>query len=160
MSGASTYRVTRLLAIDLGTRRIGVALGDPATGRVRALTTLTHRDAARDAQTIARIAGEQDATRLVVGLPLSLDGTEGPQATATRAWGAEVAMLTGLPVDWQDERYTSVAAERRIGGPGRGRSGGAPSPGTIRAHRARIDRDAAVAIAQAALDARTARTGA
>ena len=70
---------------------------------------------------------EHDAEELVVGLPLSLDGSEGPQATSTREWAAAVVPLTGLRVSWQDERHTSQEAERRIGSPARGRSGGPPS---------------------------------
>jgi putative Holliday junction resolvase len=150
------HRVTRLLGIDLGERRIGVALGDMATGQARPLVTLARRDAGSDAGSLARLAREHDARELVVGLPLSLDGSEGPQAARTREWAATVAPLAGLPISWQDERHTSGDAERRIGGPGRGRSGGSPSAATMRAYRARVDREAASAIVQAAMDARRA----
>jgi putative Holliday junction resolvase len=146
--------VTRLLGIDLGERRIGVALGDQRTGSARPLLTFSRRDVQTDAATLARLAREHDAQELVVGLPLSLDGSEGPQAERTRAWAAAVAPLCGLLVSWQDERHTSLDAEQRVGGPGRGRAGGAPSPAAMRAYRARIDREAATAITQAAMDAR------
>jgi putative holliday junction resolvase len=146
--------VTRLLGIDLGDRRIGVALGDQETGSARPLLTFSRRDALTDAATLTRLAREHRAQELVVGLPLSLDGSEGPQAERTRAWAAAVVPLCGLTVSWQDERHTSGDAEQRIGGPGRGRAGGAPSAPAMRAYRARIDREAATAIVQAAIDAR------
>lgn len=149
-------RVTRLLGVDLGERRIGVAVGDPATGHVRPLVTLARRDIASDAASLSRLARDHDAPELVVGLPLSLDGSEGPQAARTREWAAAIAPVTGLTITWQDERHTSGDAERRIGGPGRGRAGGAPSAAAMRAYRARVDREAASAIVQAVLDARRA----
>jgi putative Holliday junction resolvase len=150
--------VTRLLGVDLGERRIGVALGDPETGHARPLVTLVRRDAGSDAASLGRLAREHDASELVVGLPLSLDGSEGPQAIRTREWAVVIGPLTGLRISWQDERHTSGDAERRIGPPGRGRAGGAPSAATLRAYRARVDREAAAAIVQAAMDARRATT--
>lgn len=149
-------RLTRLLGIDLGERRIGVAVGDPVTGHARPLVTLARRDAASDAASLERLAREHDAQELVVGLPLSLDGSEGPQAAHARQWAAAIAPITGLRISWQDERHTSADAERRLGGPGRGRTGGPPSAAAMRAYRARVDREAASAIVQAALDARRA----
>ncbi len=146
--------MSRLLGIDLGTRRIGVALGDLTTGHARPLVTLSRRDVASDAASIGRLAREHDVAELVVGLPLSLDGSEGPQAASTRSWVDAVAPLTGLRVTWQDERHTSEDAEQRLGGPGRGRAGGPPSAAVLRAYRARVDREAAAVIAQAALDSR------
>ncbi len=146
--------MSRILGIDLGTRRIGVALGDLATGHARPLVTLARRDIARDVASINRLAAEHAVEELVIGLPLSLDGSEGPQSASTREWAAAVAPLTGLRVTWQDERHTSQDAERRIGAPARGRSGGAPSVSAMRAYRARVDREAAVAIVLAAIDAR------
>ena len=149
-------RVTTLLGLDVGERRIGVAVGDAATGRVRALATIRRSDPERDGATLRRLAEEHDAAELVVGLPLSLDGSEGPQAAATRRWVDEVEPFLRLPVSWRDERRTSVNAEARIGSVGRGRSGGPPSPAARNAYRARVDREAAAAILQAELDARAA----
>jgi putative Holliday junction resolvase len=148
--------MTTLLGVDVGQRRIGVAVGDPVSGRVRALSTIRRSDPEHDAATLRRLADEQNATELVVGLPLSLDGSEGPQVVATRRWADEVEPFLRLPVSWRDERHTSVNAEARIGGVGRGRSGGPPSPAARSAYRARVDREAAVAILQAELDARAA----
>jgi putative Holliday junction resolvase len=150
----------KLLGVDVGERRIGVAVGDSVTGDVRALTTIRRQDAHADTVTLRRLADEQGATELVVGLPLLADGTEGKQAGLTRAWAEGVAPLLNLPVAWRDERHTSQLAEARVGAfARRGRSGGPPSPAARRAHRARIDREAAASIVQAELDARTARGG-
>lgn len=144
--------MTRLLAIDLGRRRIGVAVADDVTGSVRPLTTVARRDAEHDATLIGRLADEQSAGAFVVGLPLSMDGSEGPQADETRAWSAEVLTGLGRPIQWQDERLTSARAEERRGRPRRARGGGPPSSDARSSYRARIDRDAAALIGQAALD--------
>lgn len=146
--------MTRLLGIDLGERRIGLALGDPDTGSVRLLTTLARRDPEHDAATIARIAAEQRAGELVVGLPRNMDGSEGPQAAATRLWGDALAARIGLPLTWRDERLTSVTAEARLGRPPRGRSGGPPSPAARARRRGQVDQEAAALIVQAELDRR------
>jgi putative Holliday junction resolvase len=148
--------MSTLLGLDVGERRIGVAVGDPASGRVRALTTIRRSDPEHDAATLRRLADEQDADELVVGLPLSLDGSEGPQAAATRRWAEDVEPYLRMPVSWRDERRTSVDAEARIGNVGRGRSGGPPSAVARNAYRARVDREAALSILQAELDARAA----
>ena len=149
--------MSRLLALDVGERRIGVALADTATGSVKPLATIRRTDAARDAATLARFAREQDATELVVGLPLNTDGSEGEQARRTRDWAGSVEALIRMPVKWRDERQTSERAESIAGRQGRGRAGGPPSPAARNAYRARIDRLAAAGIAQAELDARRAR---
>jgi putative Holliday junction resolvase len=148
--------VTRLLGVDLGTRRIGLAVGDTATGSVVPLTTISRADVERDARTISSIAREQRVEELVVGLPLNMDGSEGSQASDTRAWAGQVADLAGLPVRWHDERLTTEAAIDRVGQPARGKSGGPPSAAARRAYRARLDRLAAAAIVQAEVDGRRA----
>jgi putative Holliday junction resolvase len=150
--------MTRLLGVDLGERRIGLAVGDTMTSSVVPLTTIARATVERDARTLGRIAREQRVDELVVGLPLNMDGSEGPQAEATREWAACVAEISGLPVAWRDERLTTEDAMARIGRPPRGSSGGPPSGAARRSHRARLDRLAAAAIVQAELDARAART--
>jgi len=149
--------VTRLLGVDLGTRRIGLAIGDTETGSVRPLTTISRRSDERDGRTIATIVDEQGVDELVIGLPLNMDGTEGAQAESTREWAASVSELCGMPLAWRDERLTTEDAIARVGRPSRGRSGGPPSPSARRSHKARLDRVAAAAIVQAELDARLAR---
>jgi putative holliday junction resolvase len=145
-----------VLGIDLGGRRVGVAVGDLEARIATPFGTLSRgRNVAEDAATIARLAAEQDAGALVVGLPLDMDGGEGPQAILTREWAEAVSAATGLPLRLRDERLTSERAERRIGTAGRGRSGGPPSAAQREAHRARIDREAAALILQDDLDAMT-----
>ena len=148
--------MTRLLGVDLGTRRIGLAVGDTLTGAVAPLTTISRADVERDARTIAQVAREQRIDELVVGLPLNMDGTEGSQVVQTRDWALAITQATGLPVAWRDERLTTEDAIERVGPPARGRSGGPPSANVRRAYRARLDRLAAAAIVQAEVDARLA----
>jgi putative Holliday junction resolvase len=144
----------RALGIDLGSRRIGIALGDLDLGTAAPLTTLSRaRTIDEDARVLLRMASEQRAQVLVVGLPLDKDGTEGPQAQLTREWATAVATATGMPLRFRDERLSSVRAEERIGSPPRGKSGGPPSSSQRDAYRARIDREAAALILQDDLDA-------
>jgi len=146
----------RVIGLDLGERRIGVAIGDMAARTATPFTTLGRgKTVAEDAAGISRIAAEQGAGALVVGLPLDMDGGEGLQAIKTREWAEAVAAASGLPLRYRDERLSSVRAERRTGTAGRGRSGGPPSPAKRDAHRARIDREAAALIVQDDLDAMT-----
>ena len=79
--------MTTLLGLDVGERRIGVAVGESSSGRVRAFATIRRTDPERDAATLRHIAEEQGASELVVGLPLSLDGSEGPQAAVDPSLG-------------------------------------------------------------------------
>jgi putative Holliday junction resolvase len=146
--------VTVLLGIDLGDRRIGVAIADTETGSVKPLLTIRRGTHAQDAATLGQISQERHAEELVVGLPLHRDGRESEQSERTRAWVAQVSPRLGLPVAFRDERLTSEAAEARMGHAPRGRSGGAPSAQARNAWRARIDREAAADILQRELDAR------
>ncbi len=146
--------MSRLLGIDLGERRIGVAVAD-ADGRAMALTTLRRADRpAADADAISRIVEQQDAAEIVVGLPLDMSGGEGSQAIATRAWVDAVRPLLAVPVRYRDERLSSHVAEQRVGPMKRGRSGGPPTRGQRDAWRGRVDREAAAIILQDELDAR------
>ena len=105
----------RALGIDLGSKRIGVALSDSA-GSVATPYEVVARsgDRQRDHRHIADLAAEAGAVCLVVGLPLSLDGSDGPAATAARAEAEELAAATGLPVELWDERLTTVTADRDL----------------------------------------------
>jgi putative Holliday junction resolvase len=152
--------VTRVLGIDLGERRIGIAVGDEAARVAMPLVTLKRAtDAATDAAAVRRVAAEQGAEEIVVGLPLHAAGDEGTQAEITRAWVADVAPLIGLPLTLRDERLTSHLAEQRLGPMKRGRSGGPPTRSQRDAYRARVDREAAAIILQDELDARAAAQG-
>jgi putative Holliday junction resolvase len=145
-----------LLGVDLGTKRIGLAVGDTATGSVVPLATIRRADIERDARTIVRFSREQRIDELVVGLPLNMDASEGPQAVQTREWAVAVADMATLPLSWRDERMTTEVAIERIGPPPRGKSGGPPSAGARNAYRSRLDQLAAAAIVQAEIDARSA----
>jgi len=147
-------RPHRIVGIDLGERRIGIAIGDAQTRTASPYATLSRsKTVAQDAVAVSNLAAEQGAEALVVGLPLNMDGTEGPQAARTREWAEAVSAASGLPLSYRDERLTSERAERRIGPAGRGRSGGPPSPAQREAYRARVDREAAALILQDDLDA-------
>jgi putative Holliday junction resolvase len=149
--------VTRLLGIDLGDRRIGLAVADDDGGRAIAIATLRRaRNPEADATALLAVVRERDIGELVVGLPLDMSGDEGPQARLTRAWIEAVQPRIGLPVTLRDERLTSHLAEQRVGPMKRGRSGGPPSASQRQAYRARIDREAAAIILQDELDARAA----
>lgn len=147
----------RLLGIDLGERRIGLAIGDlsDASGRARPLATiLRRRTPAEDAAVLAGIVRQERVAELVVGLPLDAVGREGEAAAAARRWGTAVASDLRLPVTFRDERWTTERAAERLSRLPRGRSGGPPSPARRAAHRARLDREAAALILEAEFAAR------
>ncbi len=105
----------RLIGIDHGTRRIGVALGDSETGMAFPRPAVAAGDGALDA--IRALAQAESAERVVVGLPLNMDGSEGRQAALARAFGAQLEAL-GLDVAFCDERLTSWEASDRLAGTG------------------------------------------
>ena len=143
--------VSRLLGVDLGARRIGLAVGDSTTGSSWPLAMIRRETPDADAERIARLLREQSADEIVVGLPLNMDGTEGAQARETREWADQLAVRLAVPLRWRDERLTSVAAESSLGRPRRGRSGGPPSPAAREQRRASLDRQAARLIVEAEL---------
>lgn len=154
--------MSRILGVDLGSKRIGLAVADPGIGIARPLATVTRGATLDDdAATMERICREQAAVELVIGLPVEAAGHEGTMAEGARAWATEIAGRLALPVILRDERLSSFEAERRLGRMPRGRSGGPPSRSQRNAFRARIDREAASVILQDELDARrgVGRTG-
>ena len=102
----------RYLALDVGDRRIGVAVGDDAHGLVRPLRTLSRRSVVKDLAELERVAREEKVDALVIGLPLTLRGEEGHQAERVRRFATAILDL-GLPVQLHDERHTSSEAELR-----------------------------------------------
>ncbi len=143
------------LGIDLGERRIGVAVADGPGARARPLTTLPRgATAAADADALLPLLARHEVSLVVVGLPLDMSGVEGDQARRTREWAEAVAPLLKIPVRLRDERLTSHVAEQRLGSMKRGRSGGPPTAAQRRDYRARLDREAAAIILQDELDAR------
>jgi putative holliday junction resolvase len=135
----------RILGIDYGERRIGLALSDPAGIIAQPLPTLLRRKGKRPpVAQIARLAEDREVEHLVVGLPLTLDGDESPWTTEVRAFGDALGERTGLPVTYIDERMTSKRAERAV------RSLGLPKQ--RREEKERVDAAAAMLILQAFLD--------
>lgn len=146
--------MSRLLGIDLGERRIGVAVSDPDGLAARPLCTFRRGSLEDDAAVLGRLAAEQHAGELVVGLPLTLRGEEGGQALRTRAWGEAMAARTGMPLRWRDERLTTVAAGEQLGPMRRRPGAAAPTRTAVLQRRGRLDREAAARILQAELDER------
>ena len=150
----------RILGLDVGERRVGVAVAEADGHGARPLVTLRRAASeAADAVALRRLIDEQGATEIVVGLPLDVSGGEGSQAALTRSWVAAVdAALVAAGMDiawtWQDERLTSHVAESRLGPMRRGRSGGPPSRTQRDAYKARVDREAAAIILEDALRTR------
>jgi putative Holliday junction resolvase len=133
----------RVLAVDWGERRCGVALSDPLRMIAQPLTTLTRRPKQRlPVGAIAALAAEHGATVIVVGLPLTMAGEEGDAARAARALGAALAARTHLPVHYLDERMTTAHALKSA------RRAGVRDADS----KDRIDQMAAVGILQAWLD--------
>jgi len=142
----------RFLGLDVGERRIGLAVSDP-DGRVAVpLRVLTRSGGRQDFLAIADAARAEEAGVLVVGLPLSMDGTIGPQARSVQAFGEALAGETGLPVEYWDERLSTVQAERRPLRSGRGERRRPPR----RRDRESSDALAAALVLQAFLDSRRA----
>jgi putative holliday junction resolvase len=104
----------RVLAVDPGSKRVGLALSDPTGTIAQALPNEPAEPAATLASRLAEIAKAQDARRIVVGLPLRLNGTHGPEAAAARRLAHSLRQASGLPVEMVDERLTTAEAERSL----------------------------------------------
>ena len=105
----------RALGIDLGTRRVGLALSDSGGLLATPLEVLQRSGTeARDHAAIAAVVAELDVEVVVVGLPLSLDGSTGVAAQAAQAEADRLAKALGVPVETHDERLTTVSAERHL----------------------------------------------
>jgi putative holliday junction resolvase len=104
----------RILAIDPGSKRVGLALSDPTATIAQALATISAEPSDTLAMRLAQIARTNEAARIVVGLPRRLDGSRGPEAMAAQALADAIRKLSGLPVELVDERLTTVAAERAL----------------------------------------------
>ena len=103
----------RILGLDIGERRIGVAISDPDRRLAVPLRILERRGGAADAAKIAELARTEDIEALVVGHPVSLDGAVGAQARRVRALADRISQACGLPLELWDERLSSVQAERQ-----------------------------------------------
>ncbi len=102
----------RYLALDVGDRRIGLAVGEEAFGLARPLPTLRRRRLDADLAALRNIASNEEVGALVIGLPLTLRGPEGPQARRVRRFADACAAL-GLPITLYDERFTTTEAASR-----------------------------------------------
>jgi putative Holliday junction resolvase len=136
--------MARLLALDLGERRIGVAISDPTQTVARPLTFIVRASRQADFEAIARLVTENEVERVIVGLPLSLDGSEGPQARQTRRYAERLAGALTVPVEFWDERYSTLAAAEILKGKRKRRRRG----------RGELDATAAAVFLQSCLDAR------
>lgn len=103
-----------LMGLDLGTKTIGVALSDSLRHVASGLETIKRRKFTLDAARLLEIAAARDVTGIVLGLPLNMDGSEGPRVQATRAFARNLARLTDLPITYWDERLSTIAAERAL----------------------------------------------
>ena len=100
--------------MDLGQKRIGLAVSDPAGSIAFPAGFVASRGRERDLAALSEIAAQRGITRIVVGLPIHLDGRPSPGSEAARGFAEALGELTGLPVDLLDERWTSRAAERSL----------------------------------------------
>ncbi len=131
-----------LIGLDLGTKTIGVAVSDPDRRLATGVETVARTNFTKDAARVLALAAERSAAGFVLGLPVNMDGSEGPRAQSTRAFARNFAKLTELPIGLWDERLSTAAVERELIG-----------HDVSRARRAEvIDQHAAMFILQGALD--------
>ena len=102
----------RLMGLDLGTKTIGLALSDVERGVATPFDTIRRKKFQADADVLLNHCAEHGVAGLVLGLPINMDGSEGPRAQATRAFARNLEKRTELPIVFWDERLSTVAAER------------------------------------------------
>jgi putative Holliday junction resolvase len=103
-----------LIGLDLGTKTIGVATSDPDRRLATPVETVARKRFQLDAERLLALAAERRAAGFVLGLPINMDGTEGPRAQSTRAFARNFAKLTDLPIILWDERLSTAAVEREL----------------------------------------------
>ena len=103
-----------LIGLDLGTKTIGVATSDPDRKLATGVETIARKTFSTDAKRLLALAAERNAVGFVLGLPLNMDGSEGPRAQSTRAFARNLGKLTELPIALWDERLSTVAVERDL----------------------------------------------
>ncbi len=116
LAEAATHLPPRgaLIGLDLGTKTIGVAVSDPDRKLATGVTTIARKNFTTDAKALLALAAERAAVCFVLGLPINMDGTEGPRAQSTRAFARNFAKLTALPIALWDERLSTAAVERDL----------------------------------------------
>jgi putative Holliday junction resolvase len=137
-----------LIGLDLGTKTIGVAVSDPDRKLATGVTTIARKTFTSDAKQLLALAAERAAVGFVLGLPVNMDGTEGPRAQSTRAFARNFAKLTELPIALWDERLSTAAIEREL----------IAADVSRKKRAAVIDQHAAAFILQGALDRLVAMT--
>jgi putative Holliday junction resolvase len=136
-----------LIGLDLGTKTIGVAVSDPDRRLATGVETVARTNFTTDAKRVLALAAERNAVGFVLGLPINMDGSEGPRAQSTRAFARNFSKLTDRPIMFWDERLSTAAVEREL-----------IAQDMSRAKRAAvIDEHAAMYILQGALDRLLAR---
>jgi putative holliday junction resolvase len=131
-----------LIGLDLGTKTIGVAVSDPDRRLAAGVETLARTNFTADAKRLLALAQERRAAGFVLGLPINMDGSEGPRAQSARAFARNFAKLTDLPIALWDERLSTAAVEREL----------IAADASRRKRAAVIDQHAAAYILQGALD--------
>ncbi len=131
-----------LLGLDLGTKTIGVAASDPDRRLAAGVTTIMRTSFTADAQKLIALAQARRAVGFVLGLPINMDGSEGPRAQSTRAFARNFEKMAGLPIALWDERLSTVAVERDL----------IAADASRAKRRDVIDEHAAIFILQGALD--------
>ncbi len=131
-----------LIGLDLGTKTIGVASSDPDRRLATGVETIARTSFTADAKRLLALATERKAVGLVLGLPINMDGSEGPRAQSTRAFARNLARLTELPIAFWDERLSTAAVERDL----------ISADASRKKRAAVIDQHAAAFILQGALD--------
>lgn len=131
-----------LIGLDLGTKTIGVAVSDPDRKLATGVETVVRKAFTADAQRLLALAKERGAVGFVLGLPVNMDGSEGPRAQSARAFARNLARLTDLPIALWDERLSTVAVERQL----------IAADVSRRKRAAVVDQHAAAFILQGALD--------
>jgi putative pre-16S rRNA nuclease len=138
-----------IAGIDFGRRWIGIALADSEGLAVHPVDVIERRSLSRDLQTIRARLAAMEVTRVIVGLPLNMNGSVGPQARAAEAFANNLHQATGLPVELFDERLTSFEAEQRL----------SALPGRKAGRRKAVDAVAAAVILEGWFDSRRAKSG-
>jgi putative holliday junction resolvase len=113
-TNANSKKTGKILALDYGRSRIGVAIADKETGLARPLATLERINRNEDMRRLRELARDERVTQIIVGLPLRLDGTRGEMAEEAAKFGERVRKQIGVPVEMVDERLTSWEAERLL----------------------------------------------
>ena len=131
-----------LIGLDLGAKTIGVATSDPDRRLATGVETVARTNFSADAKRLLALAAERRAVAFVLGLPINMDGSEGPRAQSTRSFARNLARLTELPIAFWDERLSTAAVEREL----------IAADARRDRRKAVIDEHAAIFILQGALD--------